>query len=74
MGLELGKIQARMKYKHKNKARLRKNRRASHALFFFCLRQAKVVDGIHRNNCIRHGIVSGGPRFRLRLAEEAEEV
>ena len=48
----------------------RNNWRASRALFFIIgLRQAKVVDGIHGNNRIRHGIiVSGVRRFHPRLA------
>ena len=52
-----------------------KNRRASRAIFFLIgLRQAKVVDCIHGNNVIRHGIVSGGLRFRPRLAGAVKEV
>ena len=51
----------------------RKNRRASRALFFLIgLRQVKVVDCIHGNNCIRHGIASGGRRFRPRLVRAVE--
>ena len=36
--------------------------------------QAKVADGIHGNNSIRHGIVSGGCRFRPRLDGAVEAV
>ena len=32
------------------------------------------LDYIHRNNCIRHGIVSGGRRFRPRGVGAVEEV
>ena len=53
----------------------RKNRRASRASFFLIgLHQAKAVDGVHGNNCNRHGIVSGGRRFRPRLVGAARGV
>ena len=35
------------------------------------LRQAKV-DGIHANSWIRHGIVSGGRRFRPRFVRAVQ--
>ena len=51
-----------------------RNRRASRANFFLIgLCQPKVVDGIHGNNGIRYGIVSGGSRFRPKLVG-AEDV
>ena len=51
-----------------------KSARFARLFFFIGPRQAKVVDGIHGNNCIRLGIVSEGRRFCPRLVAAIEEV